>query len=185
MLQNPDLKPVKYSMVGVTGEKEKITQGLIGEIRLPDGKWFKQKILVTNNPMAFPGILLIGVELLNRFNYQLVSFSRPKEIHFLSLDGHRVPVFYDPEICSGYVQRKAQLLSTEMQADEEFIEQGAAAEDPPAQKVLLRVSAQYTITPYSGVFITTNAIPNYTGTLMVTDVDARVYAAATKPIVCN
>ena len=178
MLQDPDLKPVKYSMVGVTGEKEKITQGLIGEIRLPDGKWFKQKILVTNNPMAFPGILLIGVELLNRFNYQLVSFSRPKEIHFLSLDGHRVPVFYDPEICSGYVQRKAQLLSTEMQADEELIEQGAAAEDPPAQKVLLRVSAQYTITPYSGVFITTNAIPNYTGTLMVTDVDAGVYAPA-------
>ena len=174
VLKNPEIHQVNFTLLGVVDDtEEKITKGLIAEIKLPDGKWFKQKVLVTSNPRAFPGILLIGSELLNRFNYKLISFSRPRECHFLSLDGHRIPVFFDPAVCMSHTVRTRRNVTTT-----DSRHQGATTAVPETHTVLLRASASFILMPYHGAFVTTYAMPEYTGTLLVTDVDQEVYVPA-------
>ena len=185
--RDPKVVPIDVNANGIAGQTIKIDEGLEGVVKLPDGYKFHQNLLVMPLIDSFPGEVLVGQSLLRRFNYRIVSYTSPRERHYLTLDGHKVPVFYDPSVCMRTRPRyyrpgefehsnsDGQSSTSGTAGYETAQEAGMEVEDNGSPQVL-RAMHQFTVWPYTKARIRTKPVNHEMGLIMVTDYGSDVYA---------
>ena len=165
-LRGVQVHDTAHSVSGVGAGSVRVVGGASLTFTLPDKHTFIHKVLIVDGPMPFPGTTLVGIDLLRRFNWRMVSYTKPRESHYLMLDGHKVPIFYDD---GRYSEDPAQpvlpiknVLQTNLRVSK-------------STSVLLRTAESKECPAQAGVWIAIQPVAELQNApVVVTDIDAEV-----------
>ena len=156
-----------HSVHGVGDGPVRVVGGATLTIVLPDKYTFLHRMLVIDGPMPFPGTTLIGIDLLRKFNWRMVSYIKPRESHYLMLNGHKIPLFYDN---GGYSEDPVNPVK---QPVTDPLHVNTLATEPAS--FVVRSARAKTCPPQTGIWIPVQPIPELqSSTVLVTDIDAEV-----------
>ena len=156
-----------HSVHGIGDGPVRVVGGATLTIVLPDRYTFLHRMLVIDGPMPFPGTTLIGIDLLRKFNWRMVSYTKPRESHYLMLNGHKVPLFYDN---GGYSEDPANPIK---QPTTEPLHVHALTTQQTS--FVIKTATTRVCPAQTGIWIPVQPIPGLPDSpVLVTDIDAEV-----------